>query len=733
VIGQVTTNGSYTSHPLGAPSDATGIAVGPDGNIWITEGQRNQIGHFDANGRIGFTPIPAADARPGLLTTDGQGGFYLAESGTKALGHVLLGLPDPALTVTALTIHGTEGKLPAGLNVARFAAPEPNARASDFRARIDFGGTQTWDGTVLADGLGGFVVQTSGAERVNVGSVVMTVTVFDVNHHNAVGAGSTALGIEAFDDAPITITPQVLSAWIGTPFTANVATFSDPGFDGTTSHSLRFSVDWGDGTADSWSGQENIANGEIQNVSASHTYTRAGSFLIVTRIQDPDGTVAATTGRADVASPTITGFPTSMTGTAGSVFDGRVGSFTYNGPPATASSFSATVTWGDGSTSPATVVANVSGGYDVLGKHTYAGGGTGTAVVSIRQTLADGSNFPAAPILSPVSIQFAAIAGSARPIKAEAGRPFSGTIATFQDANALDQAINFTATISWGDGTTSGGTVLSDGSGGFVIQGTHTYTSADTLPVSVSLSHTNASAVEATFATKATVSKAFYAIEGATLQGTSGASLSGVLAKFLDFSPSDVGSYSATVNWGDGTTSAGRVSEYGGQYVVFASHTYAQAGTMSYRVEISEGGSAAISTRGSITVAAAPPAPIGTPAAGDPVGSPATPPAPTAIVLSATSTKNKRGAIQLSLTFSSASDAALASDLSRYKITDPGRDGKIGTKDDRVVRVVSAGYNATTHVLTLTPKGTFSRKGPFRVSVKDQGVMAFYSASVRGR
>ncbi|HEY4427599.1 MAG TPA: hypothetical protein VGN08_05295, partial [Solirubrobacteraceae bacterium] len=47
------------------------------------------------------------------------------------------------------------------------------------------------------------------------------------------------------------------------------------------------------------------------------------------------------------------------------------------------SDLSATIDWGDGSTSPTTLVANAGGGYDVSGSHTYGGAGTKSGTVHV--------------------------------------------------------------------------------------------------------------------------------------------------------------------------------------------------------------------------------------------------------------------------------------------------------------------------------------------------------------
>jgi hypothetical protein len=46
---------------------------------------------------------------------------------------------------------------------------------------------------------------------------------------------------------------------------------------------------------------------------------------------------------------------------------------------------------------------------------------------------------------------------------------------TFTDADPKGNLSQYSGTISWGDGTTTGGTFVTNSSGGFAFGGTHTY------------------------------------------------------------------------------------------------------------------------------------------------------------------------------------------------------------------------------------------------------------------
>jgi hypothetical protein len=68
---------------------------------------------------------------------------------------------------------------------------------------------------------------------------------------------------------------------------------------------------------------------------------------------------------------------------------------------------------------------------------------------------------------------------------ASLGRTFSGAVATFSDSDPNGNAKDFTATINWGDGHLTNGTIAADGRGGFTVSGTNTYATAGNFPVSV--------------------------------------------------------------------------------------------------------------------------------------------------------------------------------------------------------------------------------------------------------
>ena len=72
-------------------------------------------------------------------------------------------------------------------------------------------------------------------------------------------------------------------------------------------------------------------------------------------------------------------------------------------------------------------------------------------------------------------------------VNATAGQSFTGVAATFSDADPNANAKDFTASINWGDGHASNGTIVADGHGGFNVLGTNTYASAGLFPIAVQI------------------------------------------------------------------------------------------------------------------------------------------------------------------------------------------------------------------------------------------------------
>ena len=110
-----------------------------------------------------------------------------------------------------------------------------------------------------------------------------------------------------------------------------------------------------------------------------------------------------------------------------------------------------------------------------------------------------------------------------------AGTPTTGTVATITDPNTSATASAYSATINWGDGTTSAGTITG-GNGSFNVTGNHTYSTAGTYPVAVTITSVGTSQGSSTVTDSATIMAAPSAITGApVVTGPNGAAFSGTV------------------------------------------------------------------------------------------------------------------------------------------------------------------------------------------------------------
>jgi len=169
--------------------------------------------------------------------------------------------------------------------------------------------------------------------------------------------------------------------------------------------------------------------------------------------------------------PKTTASGTTLTATEAMGFTGTVATFDDPDPTATAGEYLATVAWGDGSSSPGTITGPDGGPFTVSGSHTYTEEGANAVTVYITDA-SDPNN--TANVTSTVNVGDAALSASCA-MPASSLTSFSGPAATFTDGEPGATASDFTATISWGDASSTPGTVSGPDGGPFTISGAHVY------------------------------------------------------------------------------------------------------------------------------------------------------------------------------------------------------------------------------------------------------------------
>jgi Fibronectin type III domain len=152
-----------------------------------------------------------------------------------------------------------------------------------------------------------------------------------------------------------------------------------------------------------------------------------------------------------------------------------------------------TINWGDGTAPSAGKVAPNTG--QLTGTHTYANEGSYHA--SFTYTNSDG--FPETRPFD-VKVQDAPLtAVTGVPVSAIPGVAVKAKVATFTHANPAGAASDYTATITWGDGTASTtGTVSAAAGGGFEVTGSHTYAVAGQYTTSVTINDVGGAKATAT-------------------------------------------------------------------------------------------------------------------------------------------------------------------------------------------------------------------------------------------
>lgn len=267
------------------------------------------------------------------------------------------------------------------------------------------------------------------------------------------------------------------------------------------------------------------------------------------------------------------GAPVSITTTAGDAFDEVIASFDDSAPSTQAFAFAASVDWGDGSADSATTVTGPDGGpFEIHGTHVYSRPGTYALTIDVIGRSGDSITLIGSASVANVTLG----ALPAHDANFTAGAPSQQSLAGFGDPNPTDAEASFTATVDWGDGTSGAAIVLGPPGGPFSVNGEHTYSRAGTYPLVLHVVEVDGA--EITLPGNAIVAPASLTADATFSSDVeSGQSFSGPVARFRDGNPlSSSSDYTAVIDWGDGSQTAGAVSgPTGGPYTVAGSHTYA--------------------------------------------------------------------------------------------------------------------------------------------------------------
>jgi ABC-type transporter MlaC component len=658
------------------------------GTVSLVSGTTFQVTGSHAYAEEGRFPVA-------VTVTDAGGAAQLVVGTTTfAVADAPLGAAGAAQTYSA-----TEGAGTGPSVVAQFTDPGTDGTAADYAATIAWGDGSSSAGTVSL--VSGTTFQVAGPHAyAEEGSFPVSVTITDAG-----GAPQLVVGTATFRvaDAPLSAAggPQTFAATEGAGSGPRVlAQFTDPGTDGTAAD-YTATITWGDGTTSA--GAVSLVSGTTFQVVGSHAYAEEGRFPVSVTVTDAGGAaplvVNATTFNVADAALSAAGAAQAFAATEGLGTGPQVvAQFNDPGTDGTAADYTATIRWGDGTSSAGTVSLVSGTTFQVAGSHTYSeadrfpvsvtitdGGGAPPLVVS-------GTTFAVAEApLSPAGVPpaYAAVEG------VDTG---PREVAQFADPGTDGKATGYPATIFWGDGTTSVGTVSLVSGTTFRVVGSHAYAEEGTFPVRVTVD-------DADHAPRLVLNSASFSVADAPLSAAGGPQTdpavegagSGpqVVAQFTDAGADGTAAdYTATIAWGDGTTSAGVISPAGGNtFQVVGAHTFAEEGSFPVAVTVQDVGGAPPLVVNSITFSVAD-APLT--AVGSPARFPAAP---------ATDT----GARVLAQ-FTDARPGAAAAD---YRATIDWGDGRSGPG------VVTL---AADHTFQVVSDHTYARNGTFPVAVTIQDV-----------
>lgn len=268
-----------------------------------------------------------------------------------------------------------------------------------------------------------------------------------------------------------------------------------------------------------------------------------------------------------------------------------VGTFSANtssGPVTSAAGYRATIDWGDGSQSDAMIGAPTENRFPIEGSHTYVEGGN--YPITVLVTAADGTTATSSGALAYVAD--AALSLTPLSVSEAGGEGFTARLAQLTDADAAAPVSDYTATINWGDGsTTDVGQFVSTGGGQVQVVGSHTYpaaTSARTYSVFVAVRDVDGYSVNTTSTVQVGPLSPLRPPQGGTAElPPNGAPAT--LATFDD--PNGPGGLTASIDWGDGTTTPGSIVLQGGTtYDVDGGHAYTQPPPPTINVTVTGGG-----------------------------------------------------------------------------------------------------------------------------------------------
>jgi hypothetical protein len=556
----------------------------PSVNCFIIPGANNT---FEVVGQHLYTH-PGTELPFSVTITD-PNGAQATDS-----GHVSV-FNSPLSFVSLPSFSPVEGQDTGQVSLATFQVGSSTASPANLTAEVHWGDGTTTSCTIANGGivpLGGGMYQVVGHHTYPEESPPSSLLFFSVEISDKVDPPIRQSRSQIVGDASLNITSLTPPSGLteGVPSgQLTLATFTDssPRPDINDYSAL---IDWGDGAPELVTAASGgiVANQDGSfSVVGSHTYFSVPVFFAVT-VFDVGGSSASAFGAPSVTDAPLTLIsiqpPTNLVEGQGTG-PLTLATFSDANPSPNILDYSATVNWGDGSSDflapfNGGIVANSDGTFSVIDSHIYADAVPG---MNFSVTIMDAGGATTGSAAT-VTVTDPPLTLSATMNTVVANQPFTATVATFSDYNLTGDVSEYTATIHWGDGETTSGSVVQNG-GSFDVVGTHTYKKLGNDSVTVTVTDDGAPTT-----VTASVQVVALLATGETITATEAKVFHGEVATFQSANLSArVGDFSATIDWGDGHTTTGVVVSNGGNtFGVLGAHSYADEGGPAIQVTIED-------------------------------------------------------------------------------------------------------------------------------------------------
>jgi streptogramin lyase len=160
LIQRISLNGSVTTFSVGTTSSSpSSIQAGPDGNLWFTEPDANQIGRITPAGQITLFTVPTPGSQPTGIVAGPNGNIWFTEAASRNIGEYFLAGTPPATSAATATALATDVSVPAVGQAIHLTATVTSA-AGTPAGTVTFFDNNTAVGTASLDAGGQAVLAT---------------------------------------------------------------------------------------------------------------------------------------------------------------------------------------------------------------------------------------------------------------------------------------------------------------------------------------------------------------------------------------------------------------------------------------------------------------------------------------------------------------------------------------------------------------------------------------------